>query len=298
MSDQVENNGQQETTVSQNVSEMSEAERKFYEVNPHLGKEAGEKKNETNVETQGVKQEEKPNPEPASQEVGQTEKKHRSGYERRIGTLTREVKELRQKLLEREQPAQEQKKFSRESFKDDEEYLEHLARKMADEQVKGVLEERERKTNDSLEEIQNRTRFEKEWADKAKAQFNGNDKALSQYHELCAEAQQTGLAQEIPQDVYQLLEESEKGAIIHSFLLINDELRGKIANLSPQRRAFEILRLEDRLLNPAQKQEQKQAVTKAPDPVGQVGVSGGSVDEKNLPWNEQLKRFSQKQINY
>lgn len=298
MSDQVENNGQQETTVSQNVPEMSESERKFYEVNPQFGKIAGEKKSETKEESQGVKPEEKPNPEPAKQEVGQPEKKHRSGYERRIGTLTSKLRELEQKLAEKEKPAQEQKKFSRESFKNDEEYLEHLARKMADEQVKGVLEERERKTNESLEEIQNRTRFEKEWTEKAKAQLNGNDKALQQYHKLCAEAVETGLAKEIPEDVYQLMEESEKGAIIHSILLTNDELRGKIANLSPQRRAFEILRLEDRLLNQQQKQEQKPSVTKAPDPVGQVGVSGSSISLKDLPWDEKLKRFQKENVNY
>lgn len=297
MSDQV-NNGGQETTVSQNVPEMSESERKFYEVNPQLGKVSDEKKDEPKVETQGVKQEEKPNPAPAKQESGQTERKHKSGYERRIDSLTSKLRTLEQKLSEKEKPAQEQKKFSRESFKDDEEYLNHLAEQKAEEKVKSLWEEKERKTNESLEEIQQRTRFEREWVEKAKTQFNGNDKALQQYHELCAEAQENGLAQEIPQDVYQLLEESEKGALIHSILLTNDELRGKISILSPQRRAFEILRLEDRLINSPQKQEQKQAVTKAPEPVGTVQVSGSSVGLKDLPWEERLKRFQRENINY
>lgn len=296
MSEQTLDNGTQAAAIPENAPVQSEADRKFYEMNPHLGKSESPKAEEKPSE--GVK-EDKPKQEAAKPDNGQSEKHGRSGWERRVGSLTKQNKELKTKLEELEKkftkPAEstEPKKFSRESFKSDEEYLSHIAEQRAQEIVAQKLAEREQQTNESLEEIQQRTRFEKEWQKKTREVF-GSDEATKQYFSLVKEAHESGLAEEIPQDVYAFLEESEVGAMLHSILLAKEDIRDRIINLSPMRRALELNKLEERILASKQTngQEQKQT-TSAPDPVGQPSVGGSAKDVNQLPWMEQLRIYQE-----
>lgn len=291
-----ENNGIQEATVPETAPVLSEADKKFYELNPHLGKSDAQKTEEK--PSDGVKEDESKQ-ESAKPENGQTEKHGKSGWERRVGSLTKQNKELKTRLeaLEKQykKPSEttEPKKFSRDAFKSDEEYWNHLAEQKANEIVERKLAEREKHTNESLEEIQARTLFEKEWYQKAKQTF-GSDEATKQYMELVKESHETGLAESIPQDVYAFLEASKVGTMMHSILLAKEDIRDEILSTPENIRPFALYDLQKRVMAHMQNKGQEQKkVTQAPDPVGNPSVSGSAVDETKLPWSEQLKRYKE-----
>lgn len=299
MSEQ-ENNGSQVATAPESAPVQSEADKKFYEMNPHLGKSETTQTMEQKP-SEGVK-EDKPKQETANPDNGQTERHDKSGWERSLKRTTRQRNEAREEAaelrrrLEKYESANNQpiepKKFSRESFKSDEEYWNYLAENKAKEIVSQQLAEREKQTNESLEEIQARTRFEKEWYNKAKEAL-GSDEATKQYLDLVKESHATGLAEEIPQDVYAFLENSEIGALLHSILLTKDDIRNRIVNAHESYRPFELYDLQSRIIAGRQNvQEPQKKVTQAPAPVGNPTVSGSAVDEKQLPWKEQLEIYA------
>ena len=184
----------------------------------------------------------------------------------------------------------DEKKFTRESFKSDEEYWEYLAEKKAEQIYNKRIQESTTHNEQLIQQRQQEIEFEKEWKRKETSVFGGNNAALEEYCALVEEHHDTVL----PQEVWDVINDSDISPFLLSVVLHDEELRERLAAMSPARRSFTMLDLEKRVLASQKRQstttEQKPAVSNAPTPVGSVSANGISKSGSELSQRERLQK--------
>lgn len=283
-------NGAQELPTPQVNPEREKLRQQVIASNPDWGKSEEQATNEQS-EVTGVK-EEKPKSEVAPAD-GVAEKQKKNGYDHRISKLTSKLRRAEAELerFKSNKPVVNTKPVDRNEFNSDAEYIRALAAETArtaaaENQYDFALKQRE-----ALLEQERDAVALQEWQEKEETVFK-DETARKQYKALLDEHVNT----ELPNDVWDVIRESEVSPMLLAVVLSNEGFRERIATMTPARRNYELLKLEDRVIaNMAKQGAQKQTpkVSQAPTPVGSVTTQGTSKSDSELSWAEIIEKRKQ-----
>lgn len=236
---------------------------------------------------------EKQNPEIAKQEKPQQANPKvglPKGVQRRIDSQHRELQTLKQKYAELEamqnapKPT-EKPKLKRENFVSEEDYISHVAEQKADElMAKKLAEYEERNQTRSTESRESQAVVER-IAKKKLEEFASDPDALDEFEELASTAPDN-----LPDDVHDFVLKSPHGLRILHILFRNPQLVDYFNGLDAIDRRLELRDMQkavdERLSAPIE--EPKRNVTKAPAPIGAVGVGGIAKTNGEMSMQERL----------
>jgi hypothetical protein len=283
-----ENLGVDQSPIPENTDSKY---RDYYEANKETEPAAGtakadsttaEVKNDTDVK------------QPPESSPGEQAKEHTPDWQRRIDKLTRrnktyesELQALR-KQVEDLKPKQPQQKLTKENFVSEEEYQEHIAKRVYEQQQEAMSKANAEQYESERKAMEQQQEFAKTWKDKTDRVFAGDKEGREQFENLLREVS-SDEDFNLHQDIHDYIGDSDIGPRILHVLMLRPDLVERYNSLKPVTRGAALSRLEGEiisLMRGAVPQEQKPAsnVSKAPAPIGPVGNHGARTE----PSDEEL----------
>jgi hypothetical protein len=224
-----------------------------------------------------------------------------SGHERRIEVLTARTKQDKEKIgrLESEiaklKEAKPQPKLSRDHFATEDEYEDHRDAVRKEDLKREVRLEN---LQEQLEET-SASNFKQTWTQKVSAFYQAPED-VQRYRQTLQWAKANGVNPH--QDVHDYVQDVEVGPVMLEYLLSNPQVLNAINGSKPVVRASRLMQLEQAILqslqSPPSEQPQsrtpqtQQRVSRAPDPVGQVG-NGGAPASSDGDTVAEVRRYKQ-----
>lgn len=287
------------------VSQTPDRYSRYRELNKapeSAGSESGTPVGQTNT-TGGVKQETTATP-AAAKKTESAPKEHESGYDRRIRVLTAREKaanernaalEARLNALEGKLTPQ-QPKLTRDNFLTDSEYDAYREKELLG-KVTGELQTRE--SQRQQEEAKQRE-FKSSWADRVNTIYTDPVRKQA-FADLVRESPDN-----LHSDVHDYVKTSNVGPMMLEAFLMRPDFAEQVSQMPAIKRAATLMRLEDGINEhlatrattpPAPSRPAASQVSRAPAPVGPVGVSSaGTVDPNSLPSEDRVRAYKQKRF--
>lgn len=282
----IENEGVVESPVSHENSKYDE----YYELNKDDGDGLGSPESKSEV-----KSEEKPELKQVdnSQKTEDTTKaedrspkpEREPHYMKSIKKLTAQKKQLEEQLKAiTESRSKQTPDYTRDNFIDDKEYQTWLKDKIKKETMEELtmkqLAERTQSIEAEQSEYENEA-FRQTWTERVRNCYSSQDpKELQDFTRIASDER---FINNLPDVVHDYLEGSDLGPVMMHVLYLRPDKVAEIANARPINQTKLLMRLESDIENYAKQQpvqqQQKPAVSRAPKPIGSVGVSGQSMDD-------------------
>lgn len=290
MAEQMLNN---EGEVSQPSSQNGDKYADYYELNTEASEGEGNT-TQAEVETSDTKLDNKAEVETkteATPELSTEKPQHVPNWKKKIDKQTKQIAELKDQLAKvKETAGQKPNKYTRDNFINDEEYEEwkdkSVTQRIRDELKQEMLENELRRVEQEKAHEENES-FRQSWSQKVGKNYEPNSK---EYQEYVTISRNQEYLNSLPEAVHDYVESTDFGPLMIHVLYHRPDLVDSIAKSKSIAQTRTLMKLEAEIeaAYNGKASEQKQTaqpvankVSKAPAPIGQVGVSGVTSTEED-----------------
>lgn len=222
-------------------------------------------------------------------------------HAREMEATRKELAELRAKI----EGKHEKPKLKRENFVSDEEYLETLAERKAEEKLAAQMQGYQKQSYENQVRQEAQQEFKRGWTSKVHNNFRDE----SERREFVAMVEET--PDNLHQEIHEFVQNSDVGPRMLHVMLQRPEYIDALNQLPASVRATRLGQLESAIYSqmqssraPAQPRQQApsrpaaalQRATRAPAPIGSVGNSGSSAAPEDLPDQDQVAAYKRKKF--
>jgi hypothetical protein len=273
-----------EGEVSQPSSQNGDNYADYYELNAEASEgEGNTTQAEPNIDSTPVDNKAEVKQPEANPELSTEKPQHVPNWKKKIDKQTKQIAELRDQLNKvKESAGQKPNKYTRDNFVNDEEYEEwkdkSVTQRIRDELKQEMLETELRRVEQERAYEENES-FKQSWSQKVNKNYEPNSK---EYQEYIAISRDQKYLASLPEAVHDYVESTDFGPLMLHVLYYRPDLVDMISRSKSIAQTRTLMKLESEIESAfsGKASEQKQTaptvnkVSKAPAPIGQVGVSG------------------------